>query len=42
MMNIAIDVVLGKMGSVFVIFLLEALNIKVKSPRDIEHNKLGI
>ena len=33
-MNIAIDVVLEKRGSVFVIFLLEALNTKVKSPKD--------
>lgn len=41
MMNIAIAVVLGIMGSVFVIFLLEALNTKVKSPKDIE-DKLGI
>lgn len=40
-MNIAIAVVLGIMGSVFVIFLLEALNTKVKSPKDIE-DKLGI
>lgn len=41
MMNIAIAIVLGIMGSVFVIFLLEALNTKVKSPKDIEE-KLGI
>ena len=41
MMNIAIAMVLGVMGSVFVIFLLEALNTKVKSPKDIE-DKLGI
>ena len=41
MMNIAIAIVLGIMGSVFVIFLLEALNTKVKSPKDIE-DKLGI
>ena len=41
MMNIAIAMVLGIMGSVFVIFLLEALNTKVKSPKDIEE-KLGI
>lgn len=41
MMNIAIAMVLGIMGSVFVIFLLEALNTKVKSPKDIE-DKLGI
>ena len=41
MMNIAIAMVLGVMGSVFVIFLLEALNTKVKEPKDIE-DKLGI
>ena len=40
-MNIAIAMVLGVMGSIFVIFLLEALNTKVKSPKDIEE-KLGI
>ena len=40
-MNVAIAIVLGIMGSVFVIFLLEALNTKVKSPKDIE-DKLGI
>lgn len=41
MMNIAIAMILGVMGSVFVIFLLEALNTKVKEPKDIEE-KLGI
>ena len=40
-MNIAIAMVLGVMGSTFIIFLLEALNTKVKSPKDIEE-KLGI
>ena len=40
-MNIAIAVVLGAMSSVFVIFLIEALNTKIKEPRDIEE-KLGI
>ena len=40
-MNIAIAMVLGVMGSVFIIFLLEALNTKVKEPKDIEE-KLGI
>ena len=40
-MNIAIAMVLGVMGSVFVIFLLEALNTKIKEPKDIEE-KLGI
>ena len=40
-MNIAIAMVLGVMGSVFIIFLLEALNTKIKEPKDIEE-KLGI
>lgn len=40
-MNIAIATVLGAMVSVFVIFLIEALNTKVKEPKDIEE-KLGI
>lgn len=40
-MNIAIAVVLGAMSSVFVIFLIEALNTKIKEPKDIEE-KLGI
>lgn len=40
-MNIAIAMVLGVMGSIFIIFLLEALNTKVKSPKDVEE-KLGI
>ena len=41
MMNIAIAIVLGVMASVFVIFLIEALNTKIKEPKDIEE-KLGI
>lgn len=40
-MNIAIAMVLGVMVSVFLIFLKEALNTKVKEPKDIE-DKLGI
>lgn len=40
-MNIAIAMVLGVMVSVFIIFLIEALNTKVKEPKDIEE-KLGI
>ena len=40
-MNIAIAMVLGVMASVFVIFLIEALNTKIKEPKDIEE-KLGI
>lgn len=40
-MNIAIATVLGAMGSVFVILLMEVLNTKVKEPKDIEE-KLGI
>lgn len=40
-MNIAIAMVLGVMVSVFAIFILEALNTKVKEPKDIEE-KLGI
>ena len=40
-MNIAIAMVLGAMGSIFVIFLIEALNTKIKEPKDIEE-KLGI
>lgn len=40
-MNIAIAIVLGVMASVFVIFLIEALNTKIKEPKDIEE-KLGI
>lgn len=40
-MNIAIAMVLGVMVSVFLIFLKEALNTKVKEPKDIEE-KLGI
>ena len=40
-MNVLIAMVLGVMGSVFIIFLIEALNTKVKEPKDIEE-KLGI
>lgn len=40
-MNILIAMVLGIMASVFLIFLKEALNTKVKEPKDIE-DKLGI
>lgn len=40
-MNVAIASVLGAMISIFIIFLLEALNNKVKTPKDIEE-KLGI
>ena len=40
-MNIAIAMVLGVMVSVFLILLKEALNTKVKEPKDIE-DKLGI
>ena len=40
-MNIAIAAVLGVMVSVFVIFLMEALNTSIKEPKDIEE-KLGI
>ena len=40
-MNIAIATVLGLMASVFVIFLIEALNTKIKEPKDIE-DKLGV
>ena len=40
-MNIAIAAVLGVMASVFVIFLMEALNTSIKEPKDIEE-KLGI
>ena len=40
-MNIAIAMVLGVMVSVFVIFLMEALNTSIKEPKDIEE-KLGI
>lgn len=40
-MNVLIAMVLGVMGSVFIIFLIEALNTKIKEPRDIEE-KLGI
>lgn len=40
-MNILIATVLGAMVSVFVIFLREALNTKIKEPKDIEE-KLGL
>lgn len=39
--NIVIATVLGAMVSVFVIFLKEALNTKIKEPKDIEE-KLGL
>ncbi|MCC3862728.1 hypothetical protein K0040_00195 [Terrisporobacter petrolearius] len=40
-MNILIATVLGVMISVFVVFLREALNTKIKEPKDIEE-KLGL
>ena len=40
-MNVLIAMVLGVMVSVFIIFLIEALNTKITEPRDIEE-KLGI
>ena len=40
-MNVLIARVLGVMVSVFIIFLIEALNTKIKEPKDIEE-KLGI
>ncbi|UEL48696.1 YveK family protein [Terrisporobacter hibernicus] len=40
-MNILIATILGAMVSVFVIFLREALNTKIKEPKDIEE-KLGL
>ena len=40
-MNVLIAMVLGVMVSVFIIFLIEALNTKIKEPKDIEE-KLGI
>ena len=40
-MNILIATVLGAMVSVFVIFLRESLNTKIKEPKDIEE-KLGL
>ena len=40
-MNVLIAMVLGAMVSVFIIFLIEALNTKIKEPKDIEE-KLGI
>lgn len=40
-MNVLIAIVLGAMVSVFIIFLIEALNTKIKEPKDIEE-KLGI
>lgn len=39
--NIAVGMILGLMASVFVIFLMEALNTSIKEPKDIEE-KLGI
>ena len=39
-MNVLIAMVLGAMVSVFIIFLIEALNTKIKEPKDIEE-KLG-
>lgn len=39
--NVLIAMVLGAMVSIFVIFLLEALNTKIKEPKDIE-DKLGL
>ena len=40
-MNVLIAMVLGAMISAFIIFLMEALNTKIKEPKDIEE-KLGI
>lgn len=40
-MNVIIAMVLGAMVSIFVIFLLESLNTKIKEPKDIEE-KLGL
>ena len=40
-MNVLIAMVLGAMASIFIIFLIEALNTKIKEPKDIEE-KLGI
>lgn len=40
-MNVLIAMVLGVMVSIFIIFLIEALNTKIKEPKDIEE-KLGI
>ena len=40
-MNVLIAMVLGAMVSIFIIFLIEALNTKIKEPKDIEE-KLGI
>lgn len=40
-MNVLIAMVLGVMASIFIIFLMEALNTKIKEPKDIEE-KLGI
>ena len=40
-MNVLIAMVLGVMVSVFIIFLIEALNTKIKEAKDIEE-KLGI
>lgn len=40
-MNVLIAMVLGVMVSVFIIFLIEELNTKIKEPKDIKE-KLGI
>lgn len=40
-MNIAMAIVLGAIGSVFIILLIEVLNTKIKEPKEIEE-KLGI
>lgn len=40
-MNVIIAMVLGAMVSIFVIFLFESLNTKIKEPKDIEE-KLGL
>lgn len=40
-MNVLIAMVLGVMGSVFIVFLMEALNTKIKRVEDIQE-KLGI
>lgn len=40
-MNIAIAMILGVIGSIFAVFIRESLNTKIKTPKDIE-DKLGI
>ena len=40
-MNVLIAIILGIMASVFIIFLMETLNTKIKEPKDVEE-KLGI